>query len=101
MDLSSFLEYIDFMDTTRQLAVSILRYGYDKYGRAVGADRKLRLELFNTAQKKGISGSSLIKDFEFYVKHLDEIEKLPDRKKGRKLGIKAIKNRLKQMRENG
>ena len=98
---SNFTDYIKFMDSTRVLALSIMRYSYNRYGQAVGADRNKRLELFNLGQAKRITTNSLIKDFRFYMSHLDEIEKLPDRKKGRKLGIKAIKNRLKQMRENG
>jgi len=97
---SNFTDYIKFMDSTRVLALSVMRYSYNRYGQAVGADRNKRLELFNLGQAKGITTNSLIKDFRFYMKHIDEIEKLPDRKKGRKLGIKAIKNRLKQMREN-
>ena len=92
---SNFSDYVKFMESTRSLALSILRYRYTSAGVPTGEDRNTRLELFNAAQAKGITTNSLIKDFRFYVEHLDEIKALPDRPKGRKLGIKSIKKMLK------
>ena len=87
-------EFTKFMNATQSVALSVLRYQYVR-GRAVGADRNKRLQLFNTAQKKGISVNALIRDFRFYVKNIDEISKLPDRATGRKLGTATIRKMLK------
>ena len=91
----NFGDFTKFMGATRSLALSILRYKYTKEGNAVGEDRNKRLEMFQTAQKKGISINSLIRDFRFYSSHLDEIKQLPDRQSGRKLGIKSIRKMLR------
>ena len=87
-------DFTRFMESTRSLALSILRYSYDRYGRAQGADRNKRLELFNLAQSKGITTASLIRDFRYYTNHMDELQQLPDRPTGRRLGIKSIRKLL-------
>lgn len=87
-------DFTRFMDATRGIALSVLRYQYVR-GRAAGADRNKRLELFNTAAAKGISTNALIRDFRFYITHIDEIKELPDREKGRKLGTKSIRRMLR------
>ena len=91
---SNYMDFMRFMEATRSLALSILRYRYTKEGVAVGEDRNKRLEMFQIAQEKGISINSLIRDFRFYSGHLDELKLLPDRPAGRKLGIKSIRKRL-------
>lgn len=91
---SNFADYIKFMSSTRALTLSIMRYSYNRFGQAQGVDRNKRLELFNLGQAKGITTNSLIKDFKFYISHMDEIRQLPDRKTGKKLGIKSIKKML-------
>lgn len=91
----NFREFTAFMNATRSLAISILRYSYDNTGNALGEDRNKRLEMFGLAQRKGITNNTLIKDFKFFSDHLDEIKKLPDRNKGRKLGIKSLRKMLK------
>lgn len=94
---SNYLDFYKFLESTRSLTTTILQYSYDKYGRAVGADRNKRKELFNTAVKKGISVNSLIRDFRFYVDHADELKELPDRDPGRrKLGSKSIRRMLEE-----
>ena len=92
---ANFRDFVKFMESTRTLALSLLRYRYTRAGVPTGEDRNVRLELFSAAQSKGISINSITKDFKFYLNHLDEIKKLPDRPKGRKLGIKSIKKMLK------
>lgn len=87
-------DFTHFMESTRSLALSIMRYRYDRSGRAVGADRNKRLELFSIAQRKGVTTNSLIRDFRYYVNHMDELQQLPDRESGRKLGIKSIRKML-------
>lgn len=87
-------DFVRFMESTRSIALTILRYRYDKFGRPEGEDRNKRLELFNAAQQKGISMNAITKDFDYFVKHIDEIKKLPDRHTKRKLGTKAIRNLL-------
>lgn len=91
---STIKEFLKFMNATQPIVTSVLKYEYVR-GRAVGPDRNKRLDMFNAAQKKGITTASLIRDFRFYATHLDEIEKLPDRPIGRKLGIKSIRRMLK------
>lgn len=93
---ANYRDYIRFLDSTRSLALSILRYSYNKRGLAEGADKNKRLQLFNIAQAKGITTNSLIRDFKFYMSHLDEIKSLPDRKGGKKLGIKSVRKMLKK-----
>ena len=93
---ANYRDYTRFLDSTRSLALSILRYSYNKRGLVEGADKNKRLQLFNIAQSKGITTNSLIKDFKFYMAHLDEIKSLPDRKSGRKIGIKSVRNMLKK-----
>ena len=90
----NFNDFTRFMEATRSLALGILRYSYSKQGLAVGQDRNKRLDMFQLAKQKGISINSLIKDFKFYSGHLDEIKQLPDRSKGRLLGIKSIRKML-------
>ena len=90
----NYSEFVRFMNSTEALAFSLLRYEITSTGQRVGEDRNKRLEMFNTIQRKGISVDSLIKDFRFYSDHLQEIKELPDRKTGRKLGSRAVKNRL-------
>lgn len=85
-------DFVKFMESTRSIALTILRYRYDKFGRPEGEDRSKRLELFNAAQQKSISMNAIIKDFDYFVKHIDEIKQLPDRHTKRKLGTRAIKN---------
>ena len=87
-------DFYRYLEATRSITLAIMRYRYDQTGRAAGADRNKRLELFDTAVRKGISVNSLIKDFRFYVSHADELEELPDRPSGRKLGIKSIRRML-------
>ena len=87
-------DFTKFMNSTLSIATSILRYKYVK-GRPTGEDRNKRLELFNTAMAKGISVNALIRDFRFFIAHIDEIKELPDRKTGRKLGTKSIRKMLK------
>lgn len=91
---SNINDFTRFMESTRTLTLSILRYRYER-GRAAGEDRNKRLELFNTAMAKGISPNALIRDFRFFVQHVDELKQLPDRKSGRKLGTKSIRRILK------
>lgn len=91
---SNINEFLRFMNATQPIVTSVLRYKYVR-GQATGPDRNKRLEMFNTAQSKGITTSSLIRDFRFYANHLDEIRQLPDRPTGRKLGIKSIRRMLK------
>lgn len=90
---SNINDFTRFMESTRTLTLSILRYRYER-GRAAGEDRNKRLELFNTAVAKGISPNALIRDFRFFVQHVDELKALPDRKTGRKLGTKSIRRIL-------
>lgn len=97
---SNFNDFVKFMDSTRTIALNILRYKYDKYGNPVGEDRTKRLELFNAAQRKSISMKAITEDFEYFINHLDEIKQLPDRKTKRKLGTVAIQNRLEEMKNN-
>lgn len=92
----NFGDFTRFMESTRSIALSILRYSYSQYGQAQGADRNKRLEIFQMAQRKGISVNSLIRDFRFYVNHADELSKLPDYAGGRKVGIKTVRKTLKQ-----
>ena len=92
----NFGAFTNFMESTRALALSILAYRYTRRGKAAGADRNKRLELFETAQRIGITEKSLIKDFKFYVQHLDQLKQLPDHSGGRLLGIKSIRARLKE-----
>lgn len=92
----NFSSFTKFMDSTRSLALSILRYRYTRRGIAVGADRNKRLELFNIAQRKGISDAAITKDFRFFVNHIDELSKLPDRAKGRAMGARTVRKLLKQ-----
>lgn len=96
VNISNYRDYVRFLDSTRTLALSILRYSYDKHGVAEGADKNKRLQLFNIAQAKGITTNSLIRDFKFYMSHLDEIKSLPDREGGRKIGIKSVRKMLKR-----
>lgn len=95
---SNFRDFTRFMEATRSIAVSILRYKYVRINEqtsvATGEDRNKRLELFNMAQRKNISINSLIRDFRFYVEHIDELDKLPDRTTGRKLGSVSVRRRL-------
>ena len=94
INASNFSDFTRFMEATRSLAISILRYSYTKAGLATGEDRNKRLEMFQVAKQKGISINSLIRDFRFYSGHLDELKQLPDRPKGRALGIKSIRKML-------
>lgn len=91
---SNYLEFYHFLESTRSIALSIMAYKYDRYGRATGADRNKRLELFDTAIQKGISIKNVEANFRFYMKHLDELKTLPDRDSGRKLGTKSIRKML-------
>lgn len=91
---SNYGDFYRFLEATRSITLSIMRYRYDQTGRASGADRNKRIELFDTAVRKGISVNSLIKNFRFYVQHMDELDELPDRAAGRKLGIKSIRRML-------
>lgn len=91
----NYKDFIRYMEATRSIATSIMRYRYTRRGTATGEDRNKRLELFDAAQRKGISTNALIRDFRFYTKHADEIEKLPDRAGGRKLGTKKVRKLLK------
>lgn len=93
---ANFKEFTRFMESTRTIALATMRYRYTSRGIATGEDRNRRLELFNMAQQKNISTNALIRDFRFYVKHQDEIDKLPDREGGRKLGTKKIRELLKE-----
>lgn len=93
---ANFKDFTRFMESTRTIALATMRYKYTRRGVATGEDRNRRLELFNMAQQKNISTNALIRDFRFYVKHQDEIDKLPDREGGRKLGTKKIRELLKE-----
>lgn len=95
---ANFKDFTRFMESTRTIALATMRYKYTRRGIAAGEDRNRRLELFNMAQQKNISTNALIRDFRFYVKHQDEIDKLPDREGGRKLGTKKIRELLKEGR---
>ena len=94
----NFADFTKFMESTRAITLAIMQYRYDRSGRAVGADRNKRLELFNLAQQKGITEKSLMTDFRYYVKHMDELQSLPDYTGGRKSGIKKIRATLKNRR---
>lgn len=91
---ANYNEFAQFMNSTEAIAFSILKYEITSTGQRVGEDRNKRLEMFNTAKQKGISISALTKDFRFFAEHLQEIKQLPDRKSGRLLGSRAVKNRL-------
>lgn len=91
---ANYNEFAQFMNSTDAIAFSILKYEITSTGQRVGEDRNKRLEMFNTAKQKGISISALTKDFRFFAEHLQEIKQLPDRKSGRPLGSRAVKNRL-------
>ena len=91
---SNYGDFVKYMESTRSIALTILRYRYDKFGRPEGEDRNKRLELFNAAQQKSISMNAIIKDFDYFVNHIDEIKQLPDRRTKRKLGTRAIKHIL-------
>lgn len=91
----NFADFTRFMDSTRALALSVLRYKYSSFGTAQGEDRNKRLELFNAAQRKGITTNALISDFTFFVKHVDEIKQLPDRPHGRKMGARTVRKLIK------
>ena len=94
---ANYPDFVKFMDATRALTLSILRYRYNQYGKAEGEDRNKRLEVFSLAQKKGFTTNALIKDFKYFLEHMDEIKQLPDHKTGRKLGVKTIRKRLKEI----
>lgn len=96
---ANYKDFIRFMESTRSIALSIMRYRYNDRGLAEGEDRNKRLEMFNLAQRKNISTNALIRDFRFYQKHMDEIDQLPDVSRGRKLGTKKIRQLLKEASE--
>lgn len=98
INASNYKEFIRYMEATRSIALSVMRYKYNRRGIAVGDDRNRRLELFDMAQRKGISTNALINDFRFYNKHADEIDQLPDRSSGRKLGTKKVRRLIKEMK---
>ena len=93
----NFSQFTAFMESTKALAFSILRYKIDKKGRRVGEDRNKRLELFTLAQQKGLTNQAIISDFKFFVQHIDELKQLPDRPDGRKMGARTARKALKNI----
>lgn len=94
IDRSNIRNFTRFMESTRSLAYSIMQYKVSKAGIASGPDKKTRLEIFNTAQRKGITTNALIRDFRYFYTHKDELSQLPDRPTGRRIGIKTVKRLL-------
>ena len=91
-------DFIKYIQSTDSIATSILKYRYDsRTGTYSGQDKGKRLKLFDIAQKKNISINAITRDFSYFIKHIDEIDKLPNRTKGRVLGTKSIKRMLKEM----
>lgn len=97
INVANFREFTKFMEATRSLAFNILRYNQDKFGRLIGEDKTKRLELFQLAQRKGLTMNAIESDFRFFVTHMDELEQLPDRPSGRKMGARTARKAIKNL----
>lgn len=91
-------DFINFMKSTEAIAFSVLRYRYNTSTQQYeGPDTGKRLEMFELAQQKGITAKALETDFTFFVRHMDEIERLPDRPAGRKMGARTLRRLIREL----
>lgn len=91
----NYKQFLQYIKATESIALATLKYSYNpRTGRYTGADAGKRMQMFSLAQAKGISTSALVKDFRYFISHIDEIRQLPDRKTGKKLGSKSIRKML-------
>ena len=116
----NYKEFISFLEATDKVALSVLRYYVDNItGVRKGKDKDTRLRLFSKAVKNNVSNEDLIKsfnalsrrnisiidfekNFNYYIKHMDEITTLPtysdDQHRGRVIGIKKLKRLFPEKR---
>ena len=91
-------DFTNFMKSTEAIAFSVLRYRYNTSTQQYeGPDTGKRLEMFELAQQKGITTKALETDFTFFVRHMDEIERLPDRPAGRKMGARTLRRLIRDL----
>lgn len=91
-------DFTNFMKSTEAIAFSVLRYRYNTSTQQYeGPDTGKRLEMFELAQQKGITIKALETDFTFFVRHMDEIERLPDRPAGRKMGARTLRRLIRDL----
>lgn len=92
--------FTNFMKSTEAIAFSVLRYSYNTSTQQYeGPDTGKRLEMFELAQQKGITTNALETDFTFFLRHMDEIERLPDRPTGRKMGARTLRKLIRELKD--
>jgi len=98
LDKKNWRDFTNFMKSTEAIAFSVLRYRYNTSTQQYeGPDAGKRLEMFELAQQKGITTRTLETDFTFFVHHMDEIERLPDRPAGRRMGARTLRRMIREL----